>query len=268
MTDLRLADLFRLPVAERRQALRMVAQSGRSAGSLRTDIRAATSLPAVGAESNEPMNAGWQDRILARLHDEEAALGAEEVSAQELLTKLLEVPINRAETLVRNSRKYHTWSFCQLLKKESHQILFREPQRGVELAQLALQIAEGPFLTLASETLLNDLKGSCWTYLGNSRRAIAQFSGAEEAFSNAQRFLRDGTGDPIETARLAEWKATLRNKQRRFSEASTLFDRAMTLFLGVGDRHSAGSAMLGKAVMASDMGDAHESIRLKKRALE
>ncbi len=216
----------------------------------------------------EPMSAGWHDRILARLQDEESALAIEEVGARELLVKLLDLPINRADTLVRNSRKYHTWSLCQLLKKESHQILFREPRRGVEIAMLALQIAEGPLLKVASEALLNDLKGSCWTYLGNAHRAIAQFAEAEDAFAVAQRLLRQGTGDPLEAARLAEWKATLRTKQRRFDEATVLFDRAIKTFLSVGDRHAAGSAMLGQAVVASDLGEAQESIRLKKRAVE
>ena len=105
-------------------------------------------------------------------------------------------------------------------------------------------------------------------YLGNAHRAIAQFEEAEAAFTQAKRFLSQGTGDPLETAKLAEWKATLRMKQRRFDEASKLYDSAVRAFLSLDDRHSAGSALLGKAVLASDSGELQESMRLKRRALE
>lgn len=264
---IRLAELLHLPVGERRMALKAAVSRSGVGAALRADIRAATSL---GEHSSDTASLapGWQDRLLGRLHESEMALDAEEHYAEELLAKVVNQPAQRRETLVRNSRKYHTWSLCRLLSKESLNTLFRDPQQGLELAKLATDIAEGQYLRVSSASLLNDLKASCWTYQGNAHRALGQFPEAELAFQRAHAYLRDGTGDPIESARLADFKALLRLRQSRPEEALRLFDHAIRTFLNIGDRHAAGISVIGKGALMLLTGKPLEAMRLNRRALE
>src|SRR6185436_10223267 len=103
MTDLRLADLFRLPERERHEALRAISRREPGSRLLRSDLRGATTLKGPAAEAADQLPTGWQDRILARVQVEQEALDSEEISAREQFEKLLELPVSRAETLVRNS---------------------------------------------------------------------------------------------------------------------------------------------------------------------
>jgi len=244
----RLADLIRMPVGERRAALRGLVSKAARGSMLRSDVAAATTLSATELRAY-PFRDGWQDRVLAKVRETEGAIEVEGHIARELLTRLLELPHARRLTLVRNSRRFHQWSLCQLLSRESVAILFRDPQAGLEVAQLATEIAEAPHLKAPTEALLSDLRGICWTYLGNAQRATSLFPEAEASFARANAYLREGTGDPIDLSKLIEYKATLRLKQRRFPEATTLYDQAVRISLGIGDRHAAGASVIGKAIV-------------------
>lgn len=265
-TPHRLADVLRLAPSERRIAFRKAIARPENRVGLRAEIRDATTLGKPSAAV--AMAAGWQERILDNLRRQEADAAAEREEAEALFARLLEQPTARRYTLVCNSRKYHTWSLCRLIAKHSVEALFRDPQEGLELAILATRIADGTFVTVASQALLHDLQGNAWTYRGNAHRAVSQFAEAEEAFGRARRHLEQGTGDPLERALLAEYRASLRFKQRRFEESVRLFEQAAKLRLSVGERHGAGVALLGRAAAVLENGNAEESMRLHRQALE
>ena len=110
------SSLLHMPAAERRNRLRLSASASPAGAGIRAEIR---SLTSKGSAQNgvEPFAAHWQDRLIERVCAAETAIDAERQAAADLLPKLLEQPAARRQTLVRNSRKFHTWSVCQLIKE-------------------------------------------------------------------------------------------------------------------------------------------------------
>ena len=138
----------------------------------------------------------WQDRVVERLRKQEEAHATEELAAHELVEKLQSQPAARRDTMVRNARRFHSWSVCRLLQKKSHAEVFRSPQDALNYALLAVEIAEGALLPPLSPTILNDLKASSRAYLGNAHRALSQIEQAEASFRKAWQYLDEGTGGP------------------------------------------------------------------------
>ena len=183
------------------------------------------------------------------------------------MAKLRDQPPARRLTWCE-TRGDSTWVCARLLQRESLQQLFRSPQEGLSYASLAVEIAEGGFLDPASPAILNDLKASSWAFHANALRAVCQFAESEADFRLAWRHLREGTGDPLELARVADFEGLLRLMQRRFEESERLLDRAIQIRLKVGDRHLAGVSTLGKAVVMAQSGRLDRALEMNQRALE
>ncbi len=258
-----------LPKAERSAALRSLLKLEGRTSALARDIRASTDLRQINRDDESAtLTEGWHDRVLDSVLQHERAQIQEQDEAKRVLEKLMSQPPARRETVIHNSPRLHTFSLCQLLHKESVRQLFRSPAEGLGLAQLAVEIAEGAAIAVPSDSLLSDLRGRSWTFLGNALRAVSRFTDADEAFAKAKRYLALGTGDPLEVAKLAESAGQLRMMQRRLPEATRLLNRAIKLYLAVGDRHLAGGVIVTKALVLSRQGDDDGAMRLLRQSLE
>lgn len=104
--------------------------------------------------------------------------------------------------LVEESKRFRDWALCELLCAESVQSAGESPDQALELAELALLIAE---LAPGEETWRQRLQGYAWAHLGNARRSHGDPSGAKEAFDHARLLWEAGApGDPglLEKARV------------------------------------------------------------------
>lgn len=63
---------------------------------------------------------------------------------------------------------------------------------------------------------INDFRAGALAALGNAKRLASDFSGAGEAFREARSALQEGTGDPLEEARLISLEASLLNDLGEF----------------------------------------------------
>ncbi|HET9209050.1 MAG TPA: helix-turn-helix transcriptional regulator [Thermoanaerobaculia bacterium] len=131
--------------------------------------------------------------------------------------------------LVQKGLKYRTWALCERVAAESIRKAPNHPREALELAELALLIAE----RLPGERTWGlRLQGYTWAHVCNARRVCNDLPGAEEAMARARKLWEAGEpGDPglLNKAWLPWIEAALRQDQRRFSEALKRIAEALAL---------------------------------------
>jgi tetratricopeptide (TPR) repeat protein len=166
------------------------------------------------------------------------------------------LPAWARRVLVEGAREYQSWSLCEHLCAESERAAADDAARALELASLALRVAE---LVPGPEAWRSRLQGYAWAHLGNARRVAGDLSAADEAFKHARRFREAGApGDPkvLSEGRLLDLEASLRREQRRWEEAVSLHDRA----LAKAPAADHGSILLNKAFTLQQKGDFERAI--------
>ena len=147
--------------------------------------------------------------------------------AAQVWTALERFPIQRRKHLLGLSlRASRSWALAERISHESERKAAHNAGEAVELAELALEIAER---APGEESWRLRLKGYCWAHLGNARRVANDLAGADTAFAQAGHFWEAGAdSDPGRLAgwRLCDLEASLRRDQRRFLEALQLLEQA------------------------------------------
>src|SRR5436305_9543280 len=135
-------------------------------------------------------------------------------------------------SLVQKGRKYRTWALCERIAAESIRKAPNHPKEALELAELALLIAE----RLPGERTWGlRLQGYTWAHVSNARRVCNDLPGAEEAMVRARKLWEAGEpGEPglLNRAWLPGLESALRRDQRRFPEALKRIAEALVLDTG------------------------------------
>lgn len=130
---------------------------------------------------------------------------------------------------VQKGIKYRTWALCERVAAESIRKAPNHPKEALELAELALLIAE----RLPGErTWALRLQGYAWAHVSNARRVCNDLPGAEEAMVRARKLWEAGEpGDPglLNRAWVPWIEAALRKDQRKFPMALKRIDEALAL---------------------------------------
>lgn len=201
----------------------------------------------------------------AEVERRQTALIAERAEAGELLRELLAQPFERQEIMVTASgssgSRYHTWAFCELLLDAAREWGFQEPGRALDLSKLGVEVAERLDSGLYGRARVRDMAARAWVGLGNAHRIRSDFRTAEKCFVEAERQLREGTGDPLEKAQLLLFKASLCGNQQRFREAFRLLDRVVAVGRRCGDPHLWGKALVMRGFLLGLAGDPEAAIR-------
>ena len=120
-------------------------------------------------------------------------------------------------------------ALLRLLIEKSSEIGREDPQRGVQVAELALSSLESVIRRSGDDQLFANLKTQAWTRIASARCMAADLRGSEQGFSEAERYLDQGDHDAAVETDFLLFKATLRRDQRRFLEAREILDRAQAL---------------------------------------
>lgn len=203
-----------------------------------------------------------------RISDLQAAYEKERADATGLVAELRRHPAERQRILIRNHTRFHSWGVYELLLEASRQESSRNPELGEQLADLALDLSEHLDTSSYGTEAIEDLRARAWAYIGNARRVRSDLRGAQEAFDRALIHLRQGTREPWEQAAWLDLRASLLRAQRRFDDAMRLLNRALTLFLAVGDRHRAGRILVSMDVVHHQAGRPEKGIAILYRALD
>lgn len=159
------------------------------------------------------------------------------------------------------------WAEVEILLALSFGARFRDRLGMLHMAQSAVRKAKRLEASEEyPEALLFDLRARAVAELGNAQRVNERFFQAEEALKEAWELQEKGTGDRLVEARIAEVEASLRRDQPhpRLKEAQWLLDEAYRLYLGAGQRHLAGRALMKKGITqrrAEAAGEAVETLR-------
>ena len=189
-----------------------------------------------------PLNFGVVDVELARSRAE----------APKLWESLRQLPQPRRISLAQSRNPFLSWGFCELLCKTSWGLAGKDPEQAVEMAELAVLVAEGLSEEgAAEERWLYQLRSLAWAHLGNARRVVGELSKAESDFGVSDQWWDagdEGTGDALGyRSVILDLKASLRIDQRRFAEARKLLDEAHDLYIEAGDSHLAGRVLLSQS---------------------
>ncbi|KAB2966759.1 MAG: hypothetical protein F9K18_05160 [Thermoanaerobaculia bacterium] len=206
--------------------------------------------------------------ILAGLGERAARIEHERESAREHLRSFRTHPVARQWTLVRNSRRFDTWSFCAGLIEASFESIYDDPRRARELAEMALEISERLDPAPYGERAVFDLRGRARAHLGNARRALGDLAGAEDNLRQARALLEEGTGDPLDEAELLYYEASLLRARRELDAALRKARRSARLYRELGDRHLEGRSRVNEGQIQILRGEIERAGKAYREALE
>lgn len=171
--------------------------------------------------------------------------------AEPLLAELEAQPQGRRTMLAVNSGRFHNWHLAEMLSSRSEDLGFEDPGRALEYASLSVTLAERLSERRHGRALVNDMRARAWGGLGNARRIAADLAGAREAFEKAVELLEEGSGDPLELARLLRWRALAAQARGELVLSARLFDRAIGIHRRLGDLEEMGRLMAHKGIALS-----------------
>ena len=203
----------------------------------------------------------------------DAALARSRAEAPRLLEELL--PLDPEERLARfhTEQRFVSWGLCELLVRRSCQTAPEQPSEALQLADLAVHVANRISETdLFEERWVYQLRSLPWAALGNALRVQGDLGEARRSFDTSDSWWEAGTVDSEDALGyepiLLDLKAPLRTAQRRFPEALKLLDDAVELFLHGEHRdpHLAGRSLISKALLLTEKGDTDSAIQALKKA--
>ncbi len=170
--------------------------------------------------------------------------------------------------MIQKDARFQSAALVDLLL-ERCAVLNREDLAHAEkTARLALSITDLMRPGACGKALANDLRARAWAYICNTLRILSDFRMAESAMAKAESFLEEGSGDPLERARVLDLKASLLRSQRRFDFALATIDQVISIYRRIHERHRQGRALVSKAMILGHAGEQEKGISLFFQALD
>ncbi len=138
------------------------------------------------------------DTVLESLMQEDEAGGTrpdgrDRELASPLWARLERRTATERRLLVEEGKEYQSWALCERVAEESAATVQVDPGKALELAELALLIAER---SPGEEAWRSRLQGYAWAHVSHARRACGDLSGAEESLARARKLWEAGaSGD-------------------------------------------------------------------------
>jgi tetratricopeptide (TPR) repeat protein len=152
---------------------------------------------------------------------------------------------NERLPVVVMQKDWHHWGLFRALLDAARWYSSRDPQEAADIAQLALDIVGllDPN-AVGGEATANDMRAKAWMILGNCRRLASDLEGARAAIAEAWRWNEEGAGDPLDEAAILRADAAYAVTVGEFETAETILEKALTLYLAVGDAHHQGRTLI------------------------
>jgi transcriptional regulator with XRE-family HTH domain len=217
--------------------------------------RFATEAAASAADSTLAISSLVRDRLLR-------SPSRQPSSPYELLERLTRHPREARRAVLQEIEDFRIPDFCALLCAESERLAPRHLDSTLELADLAVLLAE---LADVEEHRRPWLLWYAWAFLGNARRATGDLINADLAFIQARRALASAEGHPapLDGSRPFDLEASLRRDQRRFLESLALLAQALSLAAtGI----SRGRILIKRAKTLEEIGDTEGAITALRQA--
>jgi hypothetical protein len=169
-------------------------------------------------------------QLVFHMIDRERQWGVEYLAAVGEWAEVQRLPGRRSRRdRVRMTKACHTIAFFNLVLDE-----LKETPAWDEaefLAGLALLSIEGMSQRQQiAPAAGHDLKAQLWTAVANARRRAAEWLRAHQALANAERHLREGTGDPRLEAGLLSITASTLVDEGQDSQALDALERCVAIY--------------------------------------
>lgn len=258
-SDLLLKDTFQEPADRSPKVLSHVRECPRCQKRLRDLLSAYW--------SREPDYEPALDRSLSALQHWQRMYAKERAEAPQLLTALLDQPVDRQKLLLCNHPRFQTWSLCESLLRLSHERVFTDAAESEDLAQRAVFLSNHLNSGIYGSDRIEDLRARAWGYIANSQRVRYDDARSKRAFKKAFFHLRKGTGETMERAALLELEARLLRDENRFSDCRTVLHRAVSLLREIEDFDAVGRCLEIVAGTYYLQGEFERAIQGAKEAL-
>lgn len=171
------------------------------------------------------------------------------------LDQLLALPRERRKLLAENSRRFRNLGLVALLLEETPKTWRHDVLEAQSLADLALAILPRLCRNTYRAHVLNDFFARAWAYYGNCRRILSDLPEADRAFQKAHVYLHQGSGEPLDGARIFDLESSLRRDQRRFDEAGALLEVALAIYRSLGDPWNEAKITIQHAILLQEIGE-------------
>ena len=211
-------------------------------------------VPAVAGAAARSFRKVAGDQIFAGLDQRLLLVSLERGVAPSLAAELLAAsPAQRAE-LLRTQSRFCSLPVCELFIEQSFAVGFEDSARAAELAELALLLADHLDAGYYGKAVVQDLRARAWAHLGNARRIGSDLNGAEQALRRAEALLDEGSADPLDEARVLDFKVSLLSDQGWFEQAADLLNAVISIYEDVQDQHRKGRALISQGLVLSYAG--------------
>ncbi|MFP3941121.1 MAG: tetratricopeptide repeat protein [Thermoanaerobaculia bacterium] len=205
-------------------------------------------------------------RMSARVRHHQIRIEAERRIAPWLRERLRVLTRPQQREAVKGKGAFKLFGLAELLAEEARSEAHRDVNRALEVAELAMVVADAVDPAAYAPGQVADATVAAWAALGNALRVRADLAGAERALGVARNQLALGAGDPMTRADLLSLIASLRLDQARFPEAREALDEATILFQQVGDRPGEGKSLIQLAEVAAETGEPERAVGLLEAA--
>lgn len=190
------------------------------------------------AETGSP-----QHRAIASALRRDTRARSDEQKLLQSLETLHATPQDYDGVTLRQTQGAHGAALVEILLRRSFEFRFRDYRTVKWLAFNAMKIAEG--LPAGIDPRFRfDLQARAWAALGNAFRLNDELAEAEGAMRRMRFLVRQGSGDLLLLANLAEKEAALGMSQRRLKAAHALLESAHRLYMTLEDHQAAGRALI------------------------
>jgi transcriptional regulator with XRE-family HTH domain len=202
-----------------------------------------------------------REKLTANVRQTKAAKHRRQAAA--LWEAWQDLPPRRRWLAVETERKDWAWALAERLCEESIRAAAHRAGEAVELAHLALRVAE---LAPGSEPWRSGLLGWVWAFVANSQRVQGDLPGSEVGFLRSDRLLEAGApaaSGLLDATRPLDLKASLRRYQGHYDEALALLEQALK---ANGSNEARGRILIKKANTLELMGDSEGAVTELRQA--
>lgn len=239
----------------RRRAVRSLLAQPAGEGAERRPQRGAPEL-------SDPPRLDW-----AVLEERSRAMAREREALQALTALFAESPVGERTSRALENEAFHSWAFCEWLIETSRELSQLDSSQAEEQTRLAVDIADRLEPLRYGVPLIQDLRARAKVSLGEALRHRPNLWSADEALSQAEALLEEGTGDTLETGYLLEARACLRRDQQRLVEAHRLADEAIAIYRRYRELHLLGRAFVEKGKTYATAHDLEAAIHWLRKGL-
>lgn len=206
------------------------------------------------------------DRVLVQASRRRFLLDREAALAPQLLRELERRPPAARREAIRTGRRYQLFGLAESLCELSRLEGFSDVVRALELAELAVEVADALDPTLYHPKAVVDQQALAQAFLGNARRVASDLYGAERSFQQALTTLPAGTGSEVVRAEVGGLLGSLRIDQARYEEARRVLQDALAVFQAWEEGESVARALLQLGICAGYSRALQEAVRHFERA--